>query len=101
MKTCPGQLVVHGDGTVAYCTEETAGRRCRGEDHPHRGRLLRLSCRRRRQLLVLRRRCCGGPGHPHDRRHFGRPERPGTGHHRAPLSHCRPRLERRWVRSVI
>ncbi len=37
MKTCPGQLVVHGDGTVAYCTEETAGRRCRGEDHPHRG----------------------------------------------------------------
>ena len=37
MKSCPGQLVVHRDGTVAYCTEETAGRHCAGEDHPHRG----------------------------------------------------------------
>ncbi len=37
MKSCPGQLVVHRDGTVAYCTEATAGRRCAGEDHPHRG----------------------------------------------------------------
>ncbi|HVA04590.1 MAG TPA: hypothetical protein VMU64_12705 [Acidimicrobiales bacterium] len=37
MRSCPGQLVVHRDGTVAYCTEETAGRRCTGEDHPHRG----------------------------------------------------------------
>ncbi len=37
MKTCPGQLVVHRDGTVAYCTEDTDGRRCAGEDHPHRG----------------------------------------------------------------
>ena len=23
MKSCPGQLVVHRDGTVAYCTEDT------------------------------------------------------------------------------
>ena len=37
MKSCPGQVVVHRDGTVAYCTEETAGRRCAGEDRPHRG----------------------------------------------------------------
>jgi hypothetical protein len=37
MKGCPGQLVVHRDGTVAYCTEENAGRRCAGEDRPHRG----------------------------------------------------------------
>jgi hypothetical protein len=37
MKGCPGQLVVHRDGTVAYCSEENAGRRCAGEDHPHRG----------------------------------------------------------------
>ena len=37
MRSCPGQLVVHRDGTVAYCTEEAAGRRCGGEDHPHRG----------------------------------------------------------------
>ena len=37
MRSCPGQLVVHGDGTVAYCTEETGGRTCAGEDHPHRG----------------------------------------------------------------
>ena len=36
MKSCPGQLVVHRDGTVAYCTEGAAGRRCAGEDHPHR-----------------------------------------------------------------
>jgi len=36
MKSCPGQLVVHRDGTVAYCTEETAGRGCAGEDRPHR-----------------------------------------------------------------
>ncbi len=37
MRSCPGQLVVHRDGTVAYCTEVSAGRRCAGEDHPHRG----------------------------------------------------------------
>jgi hypothetical protein len=37
MKSCPGQLVVHRDGTVAYCTEEHGGRKCAGEDHPHRG----------------------------------------------------------------
>ena len=37
MRSCPGQLVVHRDGTVAYCTEGTAGRTCAGEDHPHRG----------------------------------------------------------------
>jgi hypothetical protein len=37
MKSCPGQVVVHRDGTVAYCTEDAAGRRCAGEDRPHRG----------------------------------------------------------------
>jgi hypothetical protein len=37
MKSCSGQLVVHRDGTVAYCTEERSGRTCAGEDHPHRG----------------------------------------------------------------
>ena len=37
MKSCAGQLVVHRDGTVAYCTEEHAGRACAGEDRPHRG----------------------------------------------------------------
>jgi hypothetical protein len=37
MKSCPGQLVVHRDGTVAYCSEETAGGACAGEDRPHRG----------------------------------------------------------------
>lgn len=37
MRSCAGQLVVHGDGTMAYCTEESAGRTCAGEDHPHRG----------------------------------------------------------------
>ena len=37
MKSCAGQLVVHRDGTVAYCTEVNAGRPCAGEDHPHRG----------------------------------------------------------------
>ncbi len=40
-----GQLVVHRDGTVAYCTEETGGGTCAGEDHPHRGRILRLPSR--------------------------------------------------------
>jgi hypothetical protein len=37
MRSCAGRLVVHCDGTVAYCTEENAGRRCTGEDRPHRG----------------------------------------------------------------
>ena len=36
MTSCAGQLVVHRDGSVAYCTEEQAGRLCAGEDHPHR-----------------------------------------------------------------
>lgn len=36
MKSCAGQLVVHRDGSVAYCTEERAGRRCPGDDRPHR-----------------------------------------------------------------
>ena len=37
MRSCAGQLVVHCDGTVAYCTEEHAGRRCTGAERPHRG----------------------------------------------------------------
>jgi hypothetical protein len=58
MRSCLGQLVVHRDGTVAYCTEETAGRPCPGEDHPHRGgffahRLVaRHSCPRCTQVPV-------------------------------------------------
>jgi hypothetical protein len=43
MRSCPGQLVVHRDGTVAHCTETIAGRRCAGEDRPHRGGF--LACR--------------------------------------------------------
>jgi len=43
MKSCPGQLVVHRDGTVAYCTEEQDGRACAGEDRPHRRGV--LACR--------------------------------------------------------
>jgi len=58
MRSCLGQLVVHRDGTVAYCTEEMAGRPCPGEDHPHRGgffahRLVaRHSCPRCTQVPV-------------------------------------------------
>jgi hypothetical protein len=37
MKSCAGQLVVHRDGTVAYCSEENTGGTCAGEDRPHRG----------------------------------------------------------------
>lgn len=36
MASCPGQLVIHRDGSVAYCTEKQAGRSCPGEDRPHR-----------------------------------------------------------------
>jgi hypothetical protein len=43
MKSCPGQLVVHRDGTVAYCTEDTGGHACLGEDRTHRGGF--LACR--------------------------------------------------------
>ena len=37
MRSCAGRLVVHRDGTVAYCTEDHAGRRCMGHERPHRG----------------------------------------------------------------
>ena len=37
MRSCAGQLVVHRDGTMAYCTMEQAGHSCAGEDRPHRG----------------------------------------------------------------
>ena len=37
MTSCGGLLVVHRDGTVAYCTEDRAGRQCSGEDRPHHG----------------------------------------------------------------
>jgi hypothetical protein len=36
MASCAGQLVVHRDGTVAYCTESDEGRACAGTDRPHR-----------------------------------------------------------------
>jgi hypothetical protein len=37
MTSCTGLLVVHRDGTVAYCSENRAGRDCAGEDRPHQG----------------------------------------------------------------
>jgi hypothetical protein len=37
MTSCGGLLVVHRDGTVAYCSETLAGRECGGEDRPHQG----------------------------------------------------------------
>jgi len=37
MTSCTGLLVVHRDGTVAYCSEVRAGRHCAGEDRPHQG----------------------------------------------------------------
>jgi hypothetical protein len=36
MASCPGQLVVHSDGSVAYCTEGREGPACAGLDRPHR-----------------------------------------------------------------
>lgn len=33
--SCSGCLVVHRDGTVAYCTEELDGGHCAGYDHRH------------------------------------------------------------------
>jgi hypothetical protein len=36
MASCGGQLVVHQDGTVAYCTDAHATGGCTGEDRPHR-----------------------------------------------------------------
>ena len=33
--TCPGRLVVHAQGTVAFCSEVAAGRPCPGYDTPH------------------------------------------------------------------
>jgi hypothetical protein len=36
MASCAGQLVVHQDGTTAYCTEVHDGRDCAGDDRPHR-----------------------------------------------------------------
>ena len=43
MTSCPGQLVVHRDGSVASCSEHRAGRSCAGEDLPHRRGF--LACR--------------------------------------------------------
>jgi hypothetical protein len=37
MTSCDGLLVVHRDGTIAYCTEDRSGRQCAGEDRPHHG----------------------------------------------------------------
>jgi hypothetical protein len=34
-RTCPGRLVVHAEGTVAFCTEEPVGRSCFGYHTPH------------------------------------------------------------------
>ncbi len=36
MTSCAGQLVVHRDGSVAYCSQERSGHSCAGEDRPHR-----------------------------------------------------------------
>jgi hypothetical protein len=35
MTSCPGELVLHHDGT-SWCSEPTAGRQCLGQDLPHR-----------------------------------------------------------------
>jgi hypothetical protein len=35
MTTCPGELVVHQDGTV-WCSEPNEGRECGGLERPHR-----------------------------------------------------------------
>lgn len=43
MMSCAGQLVVHRDGSVAYCSEEQLGGSCAGEDRPHRRGV--LACR--------------------------------------------------------
>jgi hypothetical protein len=32
---CPGRLVLHRQGEVAFCTEEIEGRVCLGYDTPH------------------------------------------------------------------
>jgi hypothetical protein len=34
-RTCPGRLVVHADGSVAFCSEESEGRMCLGYAEPH------------------------------------------------------------------
>lgn len=36
MASCGGQLVVHQDGTVAYCSDDRDHGTCTGEDRPHR-----------------------------------------------------------------
>jgi len=37
MATCPGGLIVHGDGTVAGCTLDEDEDGCRGRELPHEG----------------------------------------------------------------
>jgi hypothetical protein len=37
MANCRGSLVIHRDGSVAYCSEEHTGGRCAGDDRPHDG----------------------------------------------------------------
>jgi hypothetical protein len=37
MANCGGSLVIHRDGSVAYCSEDRAGGKCAGEDRPHIG----------------------------------------------------------------
>ena len=34
-RTCPGRLVVHSEGTVAFCSEEPEGRTCVGYAEAH------------------------------------------------------------------
>lgn len=43
MASCGGQLVVHQDGTVAYCSETRDSGGCAGEDRPHRRGVLTCS----------------------------------------------------------
>ena len=43
MTKCNGCLVVHRDGTIAYCSEELDARPCAGHEAPHSAGV--LACR--------------------------------------------------------
>ena len=41
--TCPGGLILHGDGTVAGCTEDDEPEGCRGRNERHEDHSIRCS----------------------------------------------------------
>ena len=66
MTICNGCLVVHRDGNIAYCSEESDGGLCSGEDVHHLGGVLacRVSSRSSRCLhcdRVMQRRLHNAP----------------------------------------